>query len=312
MRLKTLIIKLGALGDVVRTTPLLRALDSDIYWVTRQKCIQLLPRDSNFLKSIIELKQAKKLLRDTAFDLVLCLDDDFEAAQLATAVNKNKVIGSFLDTDGKITYTDSASEWFDIGLISRLGKAKADELKKNNTRTYQEIIFNILGIQFSGEEYVLPVDNISFRKNIEKAVIGIEARADDRWPTKKWNKYGEVAALLCRDGFEVRFFKQRKTIKEYIQDINECDLVITGDTLALHIALALKIKVVAVFTCTSPTEIYGYGRMTKVVSPLLDKAFYVREYIPEAAEAVSLESVYNAIKTMIGTPYARSIHNNSY
>ena len=40
--MKVLIIKLGATGDVVRTTPLLRRLDGQIAWVTERKNAALL------------------------------------------------------------------------------------------------------------------------------------------------------------------------------------------------------------------------------------------------------------------------------
>jgi heptosyltransferase-2 len=300
---KTLIIKLGAMGDVIRTTALLRALNGDVYWITKKECIPLLPVDNNFLKQVIDVECAEESLRNISFDLVLCLDDDFEAARLATIVNKTTLIGSFLDSFGGLAYTESASKWFDMGLISKHNKEKADYLKQNNTKTYQEIIFTMVGKEFKGEEYVLNQESKSNsinKNNREKILVGIENRADDRWPTKRWNKYAQLGNILQMDGFEVRFFEQREAVHKYVNDISECDLIVTGDTLALHIALALKVKAVAIFTCTSPTEIYDYGRTNKVVSPLLAKAFYRREYIQEAVDAISLESVYKAVKTLIG------------
>lgn len=160
----------------------------------------------------------------------------------------------------------------------------------------------MIGKKFNGEEYILNFkrNSANFKKNGKKTIIGIENRADNRWPTKKWDKYVRLSNILLRDDAKVTFLKQRRTIYQYINDINKCDLLITGDTLALHIALALKIKVVSIFTCTSPTEIYDYSRMVKVVSLALDKAFYNTEYIKEAVDAISLESVYKAVKVMIG------------
>lgn len=296
----TLIIKLGAMGDVLRTTPLLRVINGNVYWIMQKECIPLLMAGNN-LKKIIDVDYADRELRNMSFDMVICLDDDKKAAELATKFNSDSLIGSFIDTSGKVSYTDSAKEWFDMGLISKLGKRKADDFKKKNKKTYQEIIFRMIGKKFNGEEYIINFDGKpKINKKNEEMVIGIESRADRRWPTKQWNKYEQLSEILRKDGLRVRFFQQRETILKYINDLSECDLIITGDTLALHIALALKIKVVAIFTCTSPTEIYGYSRMVKVVSPALDKAFYSTEYIKEAVEAISLESVYKAVKVMIG------------
>ncbi len=294
--INNLIIKLGAMGDVVRTTVLLHILGGDIYWVTNRECMPLLPADSRFIKEIIDVNNAEESLSKIDFNLILSLDDDPGGARLATILNKDKLIGSFLDSEGKLKYTGSAAEWFNMSLISNLGKENADELKKNNVRTYQEFIFRMVGKEFKGEEYVLNFkrQNLNGERNRKKILIGIESRADKRWPTKHWNKYEQLGKLLSQDGFNVKFFQQRDTIYQYINDISECGLIVTGDTLALHIALALKIKVIAIFTCTSPTEIHGYGRMVKVVSPLWKEAFYSREYIREAVDVVSLDSVYKA------------------
>lgn len=287
------------MGDVLRTTPLLRVISGNVYWITEKDCIPLLA-PSNNLKKVIDINYIQEQLRNMSFDLVICLDDDIKAAELAAKFNDGSLIGSFLDGDGKVSYTQSAKEWFDMGLISKLGKQRADGFKKRNKKTYQEIIFRMIGKKFSGEEYVINFDGKpKINKKNKERLIGIENRADRRWPTKQWNKYEQLSEILRKDGLRVKFFQQRETIHEYINDLSGCDLIITGDTLALHIALALKIKVVAIFTCTSPAEIYDYSRMVKVVSPALDRAFYSREYIKEAVDAVSLESVYGSVKKLL-------------
>lgn len=297
--LNTLIIKLGAMGDVLRTTPLLGAISGNVYWITQKECIPLLA-PSNSLKKVIDINYAQEQLRNMSFDLVICLDDDTKAAELATKFNSGSLIGSFVDASGRLTYTDSSKEWFDMGLISKLGKQRADDFKKKNKKTYQEIIFRMIGKKFNGEEYVINFDGkLKINKKNEEMLIGIESRADRRWPTKQWNKYGQLGEILCKDGLRVNFFQQRDSIQDYISDLSECDLIITGDTLALHIALALAIKSVSIFTCTSPAEIYDYGRTVKIISPLLDRAFYRREYIKDAVEAISLESIYESVKKLL-------------
>lgn len=296
--LNVLIIKLGAMGDVLRTTPLLRVITGDVYWITQKECIPLLAAGNN-LKKIIDVDYAERELRDMYFDLVICLDDSIKAAELATRFNNGSLIGSFADTSGKVSYTGSSKEWFDMGLISKLGRKKSDGLKKRNTKSYQEIIFAMFGKEFKGEEYTINFNGRLNKDTKREILIGIESRADGRWSTKQWNKYKQLAEVLHRDGLIVRFFQQRDTIHEYINDLSECGLIITGDTLSLHIALALKIKVVAIFTCTSAAEIYDYSRMIKVISPALEKAFYSREYIKEAVDAISVENVYESVKKLL-------------
>jgi heptosyltransferase II len=52
---------------------------------------------------------------------------------------------------------------------------------------------------------------------------------------------------------------------------------------------------VALFNCTSPWEIYDYGILTKLVSPLLSEFFYKREFDPRAATAIAREDVLHAV-----------------
>ena len=56
-----------------------------------------------------------------------------------------------------------------------------------------------------------------------------------------------------------------KNIEEYIEWINSCQLLLTNDSLGLHIALALKKKVVALFGPTAHREVYLYGRGVAVL-----------------------------------------------
>jgi len=290
---KIVIIKTGATGDVVRTTVLLHLYRNDeITWVTARNNIAVLPaRQPNLVRVIAIDDVAGSGLLDEQFDRVISLDDDEKCAKLASAFKAASVFGAYWN--GKVLYTADASEWFDMGLSSRFGKAKADEIKWENKDAYQEILFRMLGHKFNGEEYLIPENIISAG---DGRTIGIEARAGARWPTKMWNRYNDLAAMLNNDGYKTVFFEDREQLQDYMQDIGNTSLLVTGDTLGMHIGLALKIPVVTIFTCTSAVEIYGYGRMEKLVSPHLREAFYKTTYIPEAVESISLQSVYDAVK----------------
>ncbi len=289
---RILIIKLGASGDVVRTTPLIAALDGEVTWVTSPMNVALLPDDHT---RVIPFDSAAATLEGERFDQVISLDDEKEAATLASSIDTDDLVGTYIDDSGTVGYTDSSAEWFDMGLVSRFGKKRADEIKMRNTATYQEILFRMVGLEFADQEPVLRAPQ---RRRRRKNLVGIEARAGDRWPMKRWHRFDDLADILRQQGYEVRFFEQRDTLEEYVADIDECALVVTGDSLALHVATALQIPTVAIFICTSATEIHGYGRMAKVVSPLLDNAFYRTDYLREAVEAISLDDVAAAIATL--------------
>lgn len=289
-----LIIKLGALGDVIRTTPLLRTLEGDITWVTSTLALPLLSNNP-FITTLLAFDTPGFRL-ERRFDLVINLEDDLASAELACAAASGRIVGPYLD-NGTLAYDTTSSEWFDMSLSSRYGRAKADELKMRNRKTYQEMIFAAVGLSFSGEGQVL---NLPLQNATVPSLIGIEDRAGGVWPTKCWSRYQELANLLSKLGYQIKFFRQRQTVAEYADDINECEFVICGDTLAMHLAVALDKRVVALFTCTSPHEIYGYGKLAKVVSPLLYQYFYRREYCPEAANAISTASVAEKFLAIAG------------
>ncbi len=290
LKTKILILKVGALGDVLRTTPVLRVLQGRVTWVTSEKAAPLLAGNP-FIDRLYCKEHYPDSLFEDRFDLVINLEDDLSAATLASKIKTNSLIGAYV-RDGRVVYTDSASEWFDMSLISRFGKKKADKLKMNNDRTYQDFLFSMVGSRFHGEEYLLdgPLQKLPI-----SGLVGLEVRAGDVWPMKRWNKFETLAERLKDAGFRVRTFQQRDQLRDYVDDINECAYIVCGDTLAMHIGLALRKKVVAIFTCTSPHEIYDYQRMIKIVSPLWKEYFYRRDFEPAPAEAVSVESVFDAV-----------------
>jgi heptosyltransferase-2 len=291
-----LIIKLGALGDVVRTTPLLRILDAKVTWVTAARAVPLL-EGNPYIERIHCMEDGVDHLLEDNYDLVINLEDEPSAANLASKFKKATVVGAYMGEHG-VTYTESASPWFDMSLISRFGKTKADEIKMANRKTYQEFMFAMLGKPFRGEEYVL---EMPLTKSPEAGMVGLEARAGDVWPMKRWNKYQELAERLKGAGFKTKVFQQRERLLDYADDIHECEYIVCGDTLAMHLGLALRKKVAAIFTCTTPDEMCDYARMIPVVSPLYTKYFYRRDFVPEAADAIATDSVFQVVRQMAET-----------
>jgi heptosyltransferase II len=294
MARQILIIKLGALGDVIRTTPLLRVLEGEITWVTSAAALPFLRHAPQITRLLVADNPGFRLERN--YDLVINLEDDLPSAHLASAVATERVVGPYLRGDA-IAYEGLSVEWFDMSLTSRYGREKADQLKLRNRKTYQELIFSALGKKYCGED---PVLCLPLRKTQTPGLVGIEARAGGVWPTKQWCRYEEIAKCLAGVGYRVRFFRQRDSVVDYADDINECEFVICGDTLAMHLGLALGKRVVALFTCTSPWEIYGYGTLAKVVSPLLEQFFYKRTYSAEPGEAISATEVMDSFRSLAG------------
>jgi len=291
-----LICKTGALGDVVRTTPILRVINGNIFWLTSKEAAELLPR----LETLKILTPNEiDTMKNINFDIVLNLEEDVELAKSLTKLKYKKLIGVYYDFESnRLSYTDESKEWYDMSLISKYGKEKADLLKWENKKTYQEILFSMIGKKFSGEEYLLNYEVLPIQKK-DRKVVAIEKRAGKVWPMKIWPYYDELRAKIEKEGYEVIALRQRDTLIEYIKDIDEADILICGDTLAMHLGIYLRKKVIALFLCTSPWEIYDYGRVVKIVNPFLKEAFYRRDYDEELVKGITVDMVFEAFLKIV-------------
>jgi heptosyltransferase-2 len=289
--MKILIVKLGAMGDVLRTTCLLRVLEGEIDWITSKRG-SLLLKNNPFIKNIILFDERHNII-NKEYDLIISLEDEEQVLKFVSSLNHKKLVGSYYDRGA--TYSEDSSEWFDMGLISKYGKEKADELKKLNKRSYQEMLFSMLGKKFNGEEYVFDYP----RNKVGENIIGVEKNAGGVWNLKKWPKYDELISRLKREGYKVKVFEFRKNITDYFNDINSCKVVVTGDTLTMHLGLVLEKKVVALFGPTSYNEIYGYGRMKKIYANMGCLCCYRRtcDKKPNCMDNISVEEVYKTVRS---------------
>ena len=283
-----LILKLGATGDVVRTTPLLRRLDGAFTWITAVKNLPLLQGLEKEIRSVSW--EQRHLVAEADYDLVINLEDEREASVFAQKLHARRRFGAYLDSQGEVHYTDDARDWFDLSLISFFGREQADLLKLRNRMTYQEMIFAGLGLSFAGETYLMP-------KPVETGLSGDVAIAPDAgavWPMKRWAYYDALKSKLEAAGLKVNVIGPRPTLLEHLADIQGHRLLVSGDTLPMHLALGSGVRCVTLFNCTSPWEIYEYGIQRKIVSPLLEQFFYKRGNDSRATTAISLEEVFAA------------------
>ena len=287
--MKTLIIKLGATGDVVRTTSLLRVLKGEIHWLTSDMNAVMLAGIPEITR-LVAWKD-KERLRTERYGRVINLEDSQEVGVFLSSLRYDDIYGAHMDKRGNLTYTENASQWFDLSLISRFGKAKADELKYRNRQTYQELVFRGLGHTFNGESYCLPG---SIRGELT-GDVAIANNCGSVWPMKNWAYYKDLKERLEGHGMSVNFLPQRDSILEHIGDIQNHRFLISGDTLPMHIALGSGLKCLTVFTCTSPWEIYDYGLQKQVVSPCLGEFFYKRTFDVKATTAISLADVFEKV-----------------
>ncbi|MEA3329259.1 MAG: glycosyltransferase family 9 protein [Nanoarchaeota archaeon] len=325
--MKICIIKLGALGDVVRTTPILQAIkekfpDSEITWITKFNAKEILTNNPNINHiSIIPCE-----IKDS-FDILYNLDIEPEATQLASKINSAKKLGYF-DNEGFPASFNLSAEYY-------LNTVFDDELKKTNRKTYQEMIFQTCELEYKKQKIriFLSEDSKSFANNFFKEnclerekIIGINIGSSKRWPSKSWDlgkikefieqisfkdykililggkeeneKFLELEKFANQKNLKIYRPDTQKTLKNFFAIISKCDQIISSDTLALHVALAFGKRTTALFFCNTPHEIEGYGNLTKLISPLFESFFPEKmdQYSEQLVNSISVNQVLETLK----------------
>ncbi|MCF7859627.1 MAG: glycosyltransferase family 9 protein [Candidatus Cloacimonetes bacterium] len=273
-----LIIKLQAGGEVIRTTPLLHKLKGHrIFWLT--KFPDLIPKDKVY--KILEWGMNSILfLLDQKFDIVFSLDKDLEACSLANLV-KAEIKKGFSQKDGVIVP-------FDIQAESKWLTGIFDDLMEKNQKHYVQEIFDICGFKWMNEKYILPkftIPKINLKTN--KKIIGLNIGAGPIWKTRVLsekkivslvkelsNKY-EVILLggLSEDLTNQRLASKTNAkyfgtfnLNEFIGLMSLCDLILTGVTMALHIAIGLNKKIILLNNIFPLNEFYLFEN-GKILEP---------------------------------------------
>jgi ADP-heptose:LPS heptosyltransferase len=302
--MKILIIKLDAVGDVLRTTSILPGLkeqysNSEITWITRKSALPLF-ENNRLVDRVMAYESTEALLHCAVeeFDLVINVDAARESAVLASRVKAGQRLGFGLDARGHVfPFNEEAITWLEMGAF--------DQKKKKNTRSYQDLILEICGLKPNNRDILLVLseqekkfaDDFQRKFSVKKSVlkIGLNTGASPRWQYKQWTMEGfaglirmilkktDWVVLLYGGPHEVERNKQlssidpkrvidtgtNNTLREFFSLVTLSDVFVTGDTLALHVATALKKKVVAYFGPTSAAEIDPYGgQIVKVQSDL--------------------------------------------
>jgi len=158
-----------------------------------------------------------------------------------------------------------------------------DDENRKNRKSYPEEMFEICGYEFKGEEYIIELGKGKpWKLPGKKPVIGLNTGCGSRWKTRLWPDacWNDLAKRLVRAGYTVIFLggeqeheKNRKLARssgalykghfplpEFMDLVDQCDLVVTAVTMALHIAVGLGKKVVLFNNIFNHHEFELYGR----------------------------------------------------
>ena len=316
---KILIIKLGAIGDVIRTTPLLHGFEKEfpnyeIWWLTLTP--DVLPSS---IDKILQFNLENILwLKELHFDWLINLDKDPHACSLALSISANKKSG-FILKNGKPAPIDNIAEHkFYTGIF--------DDYSKNNTKSYLEEIFEILGWEFNGEEYILEKsNNYSFEiPNNGAKIIGLNTGCGARWSSRLWSEdnWAELIRLIQNHGYfplllggeaedkrNLSLHKRTNAsylgyfpLQKFISLLSNVDLLVTGVTMALHLGIGLKKKIVLFNNIFNPNEFELYGRGVIVQPEKECKCYFQPKCInPEyfCMDYIYPEVVFNEIEKVL-------------
>lgn len=320
-----LILKTGALGDVLRTTSILPGLferygDARVVWVTAPGALDLVRHHPLVSQveafdpaSLASLESLGARLGVVPWERVISLDDEELCCRLATRLGGKRVTGAWFDEEARARrYTPDAAPWFDMGLLSVHGKLAADQLKVENRKSQPQIYAEMLGIPMG--KPALPLagssalfgDEFAGRTDLRGhgPVVGLNTGAGGRWTSKALPPErvvavcqglhealeGRVTFLLlggrdeaARNAELARALAPRvrlvdggtaNPLLDFAALVSQCDVLLTSDSLALHVAVARGVRVVAFFAPTSAAEIELYGLGEKVVSTAPDACSY--------------------------------------
>ncbi len=306
---KILIIKLGAVGDVIRTTPILRKLKeeypkSEITWITKTP---------NFLPDIVNHKLAYTLenitsLQAQEFDILFNFDKEKESCALTNSI-KAKTKKGFMLKQGKAFPIDADSEYkYKMGLNN--------EFNLKTTESYPEQVFMIAGYKFNKEKYVFDTHHFKGKK-----LIGLNTGCSSRWKTRLWPKKRWIALAkeLRKKGYNVLLLGgelehgENKMIAEasgalylgyhsletFVALISFCDLIVTSVTMALHIAIACEKKVVLFNNVFNKYEFELY-ELGKIIQPPVEcLGCYKEECNKECMDLITEDKVLETIEEVL-------------
>jgi heptosyltransferase-2 len=296
--MQILIIKLGAIGDVIRTTPLLWRLKKEfskarIYWLTYSPVVLPTIIDVSLQYTIQDINYIKAI----EFDLLINLDKDREACALVPQILAKRKMG-FTLFDGKPSpIGDEAAHKYLTGIF--------DDVNKANQKSYLEEIFEICGYKFNGEEYILDLpkqeDFPEWDIDHSKIIVGLNTGCGERWTSRLWatERWIALSKLLIKEGKEVVLLGGKSEDEKNIQIslesgakyfghyslqtffhlVNRCDVIVTAVTMALHVGIGLRKKIVLLNNIFNKNEFELYGRGVIIEPEKECKCFFSQQCI---------------------------------
>jgi heptosyltransferase-2 len=331
---KILIINLDAMGAVLQTTAMLPAIKrkyprSHISWITLKNAYRLLENNPYVDAAYIWEAESWLVLQNIEFDVVYSTDKSTRSCAFCNTLNAKEKIGFGLNKDGKIIPLNKEAEYcYLLGLD--------DNLKfRVNKKFGTEILQEAMKLTFRRDAYTLVLSDEEkkyceeYSKEVgltgNEVVVGFNTGCSDLYPNKKMTIDQHVtlieklsvmkgiklvllggpedternAEMVRRVGKKVVSTPTTQGVRRGICYENICDVIITGDSFGMHVAIGLKKYVIAWFGLSCWSEIDLYDRGVKLIpeglqcSPCWKKAC---PYDLECIQMIDLEGIVRAVE----------------
>jgi len=330
---RILIVNLEAMGNVLVTTTLLPAIKrkyprSTVSWVTLNNAYRLL--DNNPLIDAVYRWDPEGMLRLQAmeFDIVMNIDKSSHTGAFLRTLRAKKKVGYGITGDGVIIPLNREAEYnYRLGLDDNL-KFRVNQ--QPNTR----LLCEAMGLPYKRDEYVLELsreeqlyaEGYKREAGLDGAglVVGLNTGCSLLYPNKKMtidqhvvlakelSKLAGVrivllggpedternAEIVRQCGDLVVSTPTTEGVRRGICYEQVCDVVVSGDSFGMHVAIGLKKYVIVWFGVSCPPEIDLFDRGVKLIpeglecSPCWKKAC---PYNLECIQMIDLERIVTEV-----------------
>ncbi len=313
------LIKPSALGDVIQALPVLAGLrkrwpDAHISWVVNRSFANLLeghpdlneiiefPRHVKGFRRFSAMWRLARQLRKSRFDLVLDQQGLLRSGLMTWVTRASRRVGFAHAREGAtLAYTDKIdTDWKNISAV-----VKNWEMAR------------ALGCEGEPPTPLVPIrdeDRAWARRQIAslpRPLLAIHPGA--QWQTKRWppEHFAELASRAIKE-FDAGIIlvggpgegvicdrireqipsalsvAEQTTLKQLAAVLSESDVYLSGDSGPMHLAAAVGVPVIAVFTCTSPTRAGPYWPGHRVVATCVDCA---ESYIKKCPSMICMQEL---------------------
>jgi heptosyltransferase-2 len=334
---RVLVVKLDSPGDVLRTTCLLPSLKtaypaSHITWLTREDSRPLLEHNPHIDAIVDRWDETFAVLQSEHFDVAINPDANPHAARLLQLAAAGCKLGIGWSEAGHVYCVNhEAEQWLHMGV--------SDAVKRQNRETYQTLLHRLCRLEqvdprpqlyLTDQERQAARERLaSLRVDRRRPIIGLNTGVGSRWPQKSWPLEHQVRLVhlvkelhpswqllllggpqeiernrvLAQSCGELALDTGCQPLRPFAALVAQIHLLVTADTLALHLGLALDRQIVALFGPTSHAEIDLCGLGEKLFAELECLCCYQTscDRSPTCMDLLGPGLVLGAIERRLGT-----------